>query len=318
MQGNEDKTKQIQLSEADAHAIDAALGEAESQSNERTDRAQCLLALIETCPTENPPLDMAERTLAALAELQRRERIAANVQSEVIPAVPFRFGELVAMVAVMAIGACVVFPILDSTRTNAREVACRSHLGNTGQAMTRYAADNDNELPRGDVDANGRWYRVGHANESNTANLYRLVKNQYVSANDLSCPENRHQVENLTHNMEDWPNAKAVSYSYQNQFSERPTKLRQAEDARMVLLADKNPHFLIDDAGNFHFQKLDDETNSDMHQGRGQNVLYADGAAFWIDKPVLPNGDVIYKAEGINDYKGTEVPTSATDSFNVP
>ena len=78
-------------------------------------------------------------------------------------------------------------------------------------------------LPRGPVDPGGTWYKVGTRTgdsepvESNSANLYLLVRQNYISPALLYCPENHKTPKNLPTDGYDWPNYEAVPFSYQNQ-----------------------------------------------------------------------------------------------------
>jgi hypothetical protein len=104
-----------------------------------------------------------------------------------------------------------------------------------------------------------------------------------------------------------------VSYSYQNQFT--PRTLRWDARKTMAVLADKNPLF---QPGHYR-QDLPPTSLSVNHSGLGgQNVLMTTGQVAWMPKPVLSNGDNIWRIHGQTTYTGREVPQDETDAFLVP
>jgi len=107
-----------------------------------------------------------------------------------------------------------------------------------------------------------------------------------------------------------------VSYSYQNQYTTDAPRLSNLGD--MVVLADKNPLFLVEPMrGLSQRDDLPDTTPSTLHGSRGQNMLSATGAVVWSASPMMRD-DNIWLAAGVNHYNGTEVPSSVLDSFLVP
>ncbi len=204
-------------------------------------------------------------------------------------------------------------------------IACEANLAASGRAFGQYAADYLDVMPRGRIEQGSPWYRVGYTYSdilpvrSNSANLYMLARMRYVDPTTLSCPENAHAPRHMTADMYDWSRPDAVSYSYQNQFAARAS--RMSEYPNMAMMADKNPRFNIrpeDGMKLYYLSVLPDSTVSSMHTMRGQNVLYADGSVWWATHPIMPNGDNIWLADGIDSYNGTETPSAADDAFLVP
>ncbi len=285
---------------------------------QRWDATLALSRLLDSAEAPAAPKGLAQRTLNLIA----RERAARVMRLELAPTEPaFRLSELVAIAASLVLGVCVIWPVLDRTRSGAREAACRSNLQHAGIGLARYAGDHDGVLPRGQVEPDSPWYLVGERPDagepvrSNSAHLYLLLSGGYTSASNLACPENSHA--RCVHGPDqlDWPDAQAVSFSYQNQYGRGP--VRAMDNPGLVVLADKNPQFRIQNR-TLDYLDLPDQANSPLHGGRGQNLLRADGAALWSDSPVLPSGDVIYKARGVGRYRGTEAPAGKDDSFIVP
>jgi hypothetical protein len=266
------------------------------------------------------------------------------------PAIAFRWSELIAVCAVMLIGLSLIWPALNRTRNDSMRIACANNLAAAGRGMVQYGMDEGHYLlPRHRTRAGDTWWNVGsrytpsftetssknaNANQtrsniatttyvqSNSANLYLLRSNGYVSAQTLACPSNVNAPLNLATSAFDWDNPLAISYSYQNQFTPKPYSIRRTNS--LVVLADKSPLFIpqaasaTNKSASHRFAKeLDINAPGHRHQKPGQSALIIDGRVIWTNAPVLMNGDNFYTANGINTYTGNEVP-HLNDSFLVP
>jgi hypothetical protein len=113
-----------------------------------------------------------------------------------------------------------------------------------------------------------------------------------------------------------------VSFSYQNQFGPRAVHINRHPN--LVVLATKNPMFIIDkQTGKLTYCPTTPETAaSRLHDGRGQHLLFANGAVRWTRRPVVTytdgREDAIYAAHQQSTYQGNELPASEDDSFLVP
>ncbi len=321
------------LSDADAEAVDRFIearaehgAEQKSKpgggvSSDRLGKVEDLFGILDNCPADDPPDSLLESTLSHIAKFEAQSRLTDQRPAAGNP-IPFRFRELIALAAVLLLCASVLWPVLERSRNDARELTCRANLQSTSSAFARYAADHNDFLPRGAVEPNGSWYKVGQqTDESNSAHLYLLVRQNYLQVAMLNCPENENAPSQLSEDSFDWPTYEAVSFSYQNQA--QPIKID--ERSFMPVLADKNPQFNVEN-DQFVYLNLADTTNSAMHQGRGQNVLLQDGSVHWTTEPIAPigpsagspAGDLIYKAAGVDEYKGNESPSRPDDAFAVP
>jgi hypothetical protein len=118
--------------------------------------------------------------------------------------------------------------------------------------------------------------------------------------------------------MTDFPQGRFIGYSYQHSLGQglslNDSTLRAAA-AEMAILADSNPLFA---GGRFRPGRLGAAV-SDNHDGRGQNVLYLDNHARWTTSALAGvQGNNIYLAEGVLEYRGDEAPVSPTDTFLLP
>lgn len=292
-----------------------------------------LLRVLDHYPVEAAPADLTQRTLARIAEVQRRQKFFA----EMGPAVAgssgggggglgrgFSWGELAAAAAVIIVGLSLALPMLEYNRQEARRIACAANLGSVGDALSNYAASFNGILPRLATTPGSPWYQVGQQEstargetKSNSAHLYLLARTGYATPGDLACPENASAPQNMNAGMVDWPELKAVSYSYQNQFGPQP--LRADRAPHMAVLADKNPLFSRQPKNEkLCFSSGPCTAPSAAHRNRGQNILHTNGSVQWNTKPVLSNGDNIWLAKGVSQYSGREVPSEWDDSFLVP
>ncbi len=341
----------LTLSDADAAVLDAII-EARARGVDtasgagplppggaaRAARVHALLNLLslDEPDAENQPTDgeldvLTADVLEAIATQRQRQRFAEQVQVFAEPrrTIGVSLRQLMTAAAVFLIGLSLLLPVLNNTRHQAQQTACAAGLGGVGGSFARYASDHQGNMPRYDIRPASAWWRVGQATspaavQSNSANLYLLVRLGYTEADALNCPANPSApaAGSMTGQQLDYANHQQVSYSYQNQFRAQPIKLA---DGRTVIavLADKNPLFVIQ-PGRFA-QHVDTATTapSVVHGSRGQNVLLSTGQVRWVVRPEIERtdnqtSDNIWTAQNISTYTGTETPADAGDSFLVP
>jgi prepilin-type N-terminal cleavage/methylation domain-containing protein len=201
---------------------------------------------------------------------------------------------LIELLVVLGIIGClmgILLPALEKSRERANDLRCATNLTQIGSALLRYANDNHGYYPRtvhnpaapvcaGTNPASDNPFGPGgpKANDVSAA-LFLLVRNQGLPigifadpytdemdaapdpATDLMSRSNLTDVE------------KNLSYSYANPYPDaaataRGFRLNNIINAGYALAADKNPGT---GAGK----------NSRNHEGRGQNVLYADFHVVW-------------------------------------
>ncbi|MEX0885198.1 MAG: hypothetical protein WD009_02055 [Phycisphaeraceae bacterium] len=339
----------IRLSSADAEALDAILaaragdptGPALARvDNERAHRVQGLLDVIGAWPAGEADEGLAgdeaavdalvEATLERARHARQRERFATQAQmfSEAGPGPGPGWRQVASGAFAAIIALALLLPALEHNRFEGRRVGCAANLSQAGLAMGGYAADNNGDMPRGRTEPGAPWWRVGQpaADEnapvpSNSAHLFLLVRQGYIEAHQLTCPENHRAHGRIAEDAQDWPSADAVSFSYQNQYTAEPQKL--ADQNHLAVLADRNPLFRIR-VGEFRFDAESPRiTPSRAHARRGQNVLTADGAVRWQVRPLIRvpgSGQVtnIWVADGVTEFTGHEIPSGPGDSFLVP
>jgi hypothetical protein len=284
---------------------------------------QNLLALLDQCPVENPPTDLVARTLQRVEAQENLELTHTRTEGGFSGFAGLRIHEVATIAAVLICAISLLSPALNYVRQDARKLACSNNLSVTAAAFNQYAADNKDNLPNRGATPGNTWWNVGkqdakgQINQSNSAHLYHLARSGYVDPRTLNCPENANAPLNPDRSAHDWNSPQAVSYSYQNQYgSSHP---RMSQTSQMAILADKNPLFVANPAGEglTKSANLSDDASSQMHKTSGQNVLRSDGSVLWANSPVI-SGDNIWLASGVNRYRGVEGPASVNDSFLVP
>jgi hypothetical protein len=311
------------LGEADREAVDALLAARRGETPatriepERLARVQRLLSLLEADPVSEPPADLVDRTLDRVAG-----RSMPVIDRPVLRSSSASWGQVLAIAALLVAGVSLLWPVLSMTRAQARTIACASHLAQAGEGIARYAAEHGGVMPRLGSWPGTRWLDVGGEHEadepirSNAAHLYLLARDDYVSESALRCPENADAPSALPPGSIDWPSLRAVSYSYQNQYTRAP--LRVEQDPAQAVLADKNPLFRERDGRAVHDASVSGRSPSRAHGGRGQNVLDLAGRVRFTSDPVLADGDNIWMLRNQDRYDGTEVPADPRDAFLVP
>lgn len=335
-----------QLSDEDARALDALLG-AEAGDGvtgvwggdpARLRRVSALLNLLDaatpapgSAPGSVPDDALVARTMTAIEQARQRERFASQVQmlSTSDGSIGASWRQVLSAAAVFVIGLSLLLPFMDRSRAESQRIACAANLMDAGQAFGAYAADFGGVMPRGRVEPGSAWWHVGQTPKSddapvrsNAAHLYILISRGYLQPEQLACPENPHALRSEhREGIRDWASAEAVSYSYQNQYTDQPFQLLATPN--LAVLADKNPLFVIR-VGRVAFdQDAPRAAPSKVHDNRGQNVLKADGTVAWTLRPMIRRAgqrgvDNIWVAQGVDRYTGNERPSSPDDSFLVP
>lgn len=332
------------LSHADADALEALVGAGYEPSRvagglrARATKQAALLALLNVPASALADGDAREslvsRTLSTIQ--QQADEQAGRMKLDPVAAGGggwgwgggWRIGDLVAVAAMLLIGTAIAMPALSASRDTARQNACASNLSAAGLGFGLYANDYRNAMPIASASLAGQpWWLVGeNPSRSNSANLFTLARTNYTRADELGCAAAGCELRGQPPaGMMDWSSLKQVSYSYQNMFaSQRRTWV---SNARTEVLADRSPVILRARAG----QWIDPMENSPNHGGRGQIVLYNDGACCWMLTPVNQHGDNLWLPRTIEvilkqvtnprhaePLKGTEAPEGVEDTFLAP
>ncbi|KPK80148.1 MAG: hypothetical protein AMJ81_12425, partial [Phycisphaerae bacterium SM23_33] len=278
---------------------------------------------LDLLPAAEPPEDLAADTMARIRREREEQRAAAEqeIRGGVHRPV-FSLRELGAIAAAAILLAFVFVPSMRRARHQALRVYCRANVGGIGTAIRSYANAGDGYLPSV-ISLNRRWLPgQDQPAVSNSVGLFKLVKQGFAAPGTFQCPGVASAEEagfELEPDMDDFPSGRFIHYSYQHTLG--PSALSRldreliAVAASMAILADHTPVFRD---GRFLRNRVR-ALASDNHDATGQNVLYFDMHVEWKEQAGAGvQGNNIYLAEGIFEYRGDETPVNVTDSFLLP
>ena len=271
-------------------------------------------AALDRAPKPTPPGDLVEKTLNRIASVQRTNALLSLQQLE--PTRRFRptfsMKELLAIAAVTLIAVGIFIPSLQMATQRRQRGLCAAQMGQLGNALQRFATDNDGYMPG--VDSKNNYWLDHNGKEcaSNSAALFKLLKGDYhTSPVVFQCPSVGGTSFAVKPDMSDFPKSEHIHYSYQHSLNRGPS-IHGGSDSGMAILADQSPRFK-----NGQYRK---KTRSENHGERGQNVLYLDGHCEWSTSPLagLNQDDIYTMAGSLGNYVGNETPASEDDTFLLP
>lgn len=327
--GADEQPPDLRLAPMDEEAADAwvrssyRVDRIPSDLRERVRRHAALADLLGAGLTDTgQPRDLIDRTMRAVAS-------ARPAPSDIIPIsrARFRVADLATVAAAVLILGAVLWPMVSAFRGSAMRTACEANMAMLATGMSSYAESSKDSLPLATAAfGDSRWWDVGRPT-SNSANLFKLFRDGYVSGDALACPGNPHACKpgiSLPPTAPDWQNLEQVSYSMQ--ILRGPDRPNWGSGERRPIMADRSPIVLASLQG----RPVWAEASSPNHGGYGQFILMSDGSSEWHTSPVLENGDNIWWPRRIEDVfrvakgeaspdilKGTEVP-GKNDAFFGP
>ena len=285
------------------HGFDASALEPSSGVDKlRVQKLAALFQLLHDYPVEDADDTLLDATMARISrhDASREDRMKLDPQTAAaaIESTNARkrflrvpLPDFITIAAVLLIAAGVGWPLLSGMRQKSLDAACANNLRKMAIAFKDYAADYDNRMPTAQAGLHNAWSRLAH----NVVNLQPLVEGGYCDLGHMNCPGHKGDV--------------GESFSYQWQSADEPMRW---ETARVnVVLGDRNP--LIDAARRGSYASP--LTLSLSHGGRGQNVLWTDGATIWLDEPIVGRADNIWLPDGAQRLIDGLRTKSAADAF---
>ncbi|MFI5377726.1 MAG: type II secretion system protein [Tepidisphaerales bacterium] len=237
----------------------------------------------------------------------------------------FTLIEILVVIGIIGVLLAILLPALERAREQANTVSCAANLSQIGLGLTLYAGDNHGNFPRTvyqpgaapvagtNASAANPFAPGGPQPNDTSAPFFLLMRTERLPAKLFADPYNDEveyapdAADPATHsNFTDF--RKNLAYSYANPYPDANAvaagyTLTGKMHAAFAVAADLNPGT---GAGN----------NSRNHEGRGQNVLYADGHVEWKTSTKCGwNGDDIYvNKNGVVQAS----PVDATDSVLLP
>ncbi|MBC7834447.1 MAG: hypothetical protein H7Y88_05015 [Phycisphaerales bacterium] len=336
--GHGGSTDAPELSRSDAKALDALVHTGYVPGpggSERASRYASLLALLDT-PMTMPSAsvgmgDLVTRTLGRVQSHveKQADRFSIASEAERSSRRGFRMADLLSVAAMLAFGTIAIWPMLTAAKERSRRMACENTMATAGIAFGTYSGDNRDSMPlASSCEAGSQWWNVGQSPEqSNSANLFTLIRTGHAKVEDLACNGNPSACRCITNATGfDWKKLSDVSYSYQNMYTPAARRPRWSDDNRSVAMIDRSPVILKA----IRRELINPMDNSPNHGGLGQNALLTDGSTNWMRNPVLENGDNVWLPRQLEQVlnrirskptaqplRGTEAPDLG-DAFLVP
>jgi len=338
-----------QFESNDALLLDYHLGQLDGRQREALERALArsdelaaksrtlgeLLAHLDRDEVPAPPVDLADRVLADVGrrtaaipfETADTEPVLQDGQRTRVGGSWFGWRDVLAVAACVALFFMVAVPGFFKARNISARNLCLDNLRQISSGMTGYAAANAGFLPYAGYVPGGSWL-PGEEDEnrraSNTRHVFKLVSQGHVrKIRVFVCPadkQGRPMTADAAQQGQDFTDRRNNSYSFI--FMNVPQGLRledmqQGPQRRMVLVADRNPHFPTD---GMRQPVVPPTGNSATHEkGAGQNAIYVDGSGGWFTNPRIGvDADDIYRVGNLDRYQGTEKPNFDTDTFLPP
>lgn len=271
--------------------------------------------------------DLVERTLARIQSQIDSEEAARSVPVRGKGTMRLRMADLISLAAMLLIVGSVALPMFNGAKLSAQQAACFGNLGTVAEAFGVYAGSNRDTLPMATAGFGPTWMNVGSTpDQSNSANLYTLIRTDHASLADLACPLNPNApTHHADPNAWDWKSIEELSYSYRI-MPRGGLKLHSPDQpVRVVVMSDRSPVTLRAIRG----VPIIPEENSPNHNYAGQHILKLDGSTSWLTRPVLDNNDNLWLPRPVEQaihqvrnrlgiIEGNEQPDGPTDAFVGP
>ncbi len=306
------------------------------------DTLRSVLSPLDALEVEPCPEELAERTVLRLRESSRAgsepdrpdELVATGPVGPATVRIPFwrNWGDIAAVAAVLVLFVGIGVPTLGFARQKYWQARCQANLSGVEDGLASYVADNNGQLPQVATEDGAPWWKVGYQgpeNHSNTRRGWVLVRQGYVPPSQFVCPArkidgyvsfDKLKVEDYS----DFPDRRFIGFSIRVGC---PQSSGNDMTGRKVLIADLNPiseELPTDHSAEVNVRLCDKllNANSKNHSGRGQNVLFSDGAVqFTRQRHTSDSDDDIYTLTGMSDgcaIKGYERPSCEQDAFLAP
>jgi hypothetical protein len=276
-----------QMDETRRERFEQELASDPASENRSARLALALHNLLDDGPPAEPPLGLAERTIARVDQARSRPRILDLTPNRV----PFRWADLAVAAGIFVAGLATLLPAVQRSRSQMQESACAFNLQKIGLALSNYATTHRSypHTPRGYP---AGYYAVELCEQhllDDTSVLTCPCRGE--SARIRSLPDCAHFEEMMEDSPSTCQHMLGDEYAYHAGFrgpagDYGPVTAELARQAPMPLVADLPPRD--------GFLKVLPEGNSPDHGGGGQNVLFSDQSVRWLRSRVFADDTDIY------------------------
>ncbi len=265
----------------------------------------------------------------------------------------FTLVELLVVIGIIALLISILLPSLNRARETANRVKCASNLRQIGQAMLLYSNENRGQWPRTHHATGTAGYTFGTGvtaddpfkdasgtrpdNNDVTAALFLLIRTQDIGTEVFTCPSDNAEKDDLEREAptqrSNFTKNSNLSFSIANPYpATAATSLgyrwNANQNPEFAVMADMNPGSAS--AANLtssssQKQIKDNGGNSTNHDKDGQNVLFGDGHAEFLNTPFVGvSKDNIYTRTAVSGSAGSETinagaaSTAATTTDATP
>lgn len=297
---------------------------------------------LQSWTDQNPPSSLHERTMELVEQYEQARSMARS--SEVIARskkeqTPGETRERISWIVgnlrdLITVAACLLLvftflqPFNRSLKQSYHKAQCANNLRQIQSGLAAYAQDNLGWLPLVQRQEDKPWWTVGKQtpdNNSNTRNVFLLVKGNYVPAKAFVCPGSDHQPRirikvdpETLKTLQDFAGRDKVHYSFR-----LIDKKERLNEGHKIIASDQNPLFAEFDADRQTELDLTQkprllQVNSPNHHQAGQNILSNDGSVRFSDTRLIGSQlDDIFTIQSTTRYTGTETPADH-DTFTAP
>jgi len=264
------------------------------------------------------------------------EKSVVSLSNPIVTKRPSFWSNLVESAAIAAgifIIASIFIPVTRQMKAQATKTACQANLAQIAQGITQYAGEHEGSLPAVATKAGNPWWKVGSTeqeNQSNTRHVWLLVRKNYLGPEVFLCPGSGNSKIPVIEKarflaLADFPDRRYISYSFKLICEPNKAVLPKSQ---IPLMSDTNPIFenCLKDPYSFSKPEFDPvklnakllKINSSSHRGKGQNIMFSDGTVKFASQRTFGQNDDIFTVKDLDTYRGTESPSSETDTFLVP